>query len=67
MFGLLRIVLIALGFILIIDCIALMAVGKVNFGTVLPFLIGIVFLGHGLGATMIAECLPNILYASYLV
>ena len=55
MFGLLRIVLIALGFILIIDCIALMAVGKVNFRTVLPFLIGIVFLGHGLGATMIAR------------
>ncbi|MGP4717064.1 YdcF family protein [Psychrobacter sp. T6-6] len=57
MFGLLRIVLIALGLILIIDCIALIAIDKVNFGTVLPFLIGVVFLGHGLGAPMIARVL----------
>ena len=49
MFGLLRIVLIALGLILIIDCIALIAIDKVNFGTVLPFLIGVVFFGSWAG------------------
>lgn len=59
MFGLLRIVLIALGSILIIDCTALMAVDKVNFGTVLPFLIGVVFVGHGLGAPLIIKILAK--------
>ncbi|WP_201540553.1 YdcF family protein [Psychrobacter sp. 1044] len=37
-----------IGIILIIDCAALMVVGKVNFGSVVPFLVGIVFVIHGI-------------------
>ncbi|OLF36935.1 hypothetical protein BTW00_04910 [Psychrobacter sp. C 20.9] len=55
MCGLLRVLLTVIGAILIIDCVTLMAVDKVNFGTVLPFLIGVVFVGHGLGAHSIAK------------
>ena len=37
-----------IGIILIIDCAALMVVGKVNFGSVVPFLVGMVFVIHGM-------------------
>ncbi len=59
MFRLLRVLLTVLGAILIIDCVALMAVDKINFGTVLPLLIGMVFVGHGLCAHLIAKIVAN--------
>ena len=45
---LLRVSLSIIGVIIIVDCAILMAVGKVNFGTVVPFLLGIVFVAHGI-------------------
>lgn len=42
-----RVVLSIVGVIVIVDCIALMTVGKINFGTVVPLLIGIIFVAHG--------------------
>lgn len=47
MLKILRTLLILIGSVLVIDCVALMAVGKINFGTVVPFLIGAIFLVHG--------------------
>lgn len=47
-FPILRITLTLLGALIIIDCLALMAVGKINFGTVVPFMIGAVFIAHAL-------------------
>lgn len=44
---LLRFIISIVGIIIIVDCAVLMAVGKVNFGTVVPFLLGIVFVAHG--------------------
>ena len=37
-----------IGIILIINCAALMVVGKVNFSSVVPFLVGMVFIIHGM-------------------
>ena len=45
---LIRGVLTITGTVIIIDCIALMAVGKINFGTVVPLTIGIIFVAHGI-------------------
>lgn len=42
-----RILLIISGVIIILDCLALMALGKINFGTVVPLMIGIIFVVHG--------------------
>lgn len=44
----LRLILTISGLIIIVDCIALLAVGEINFGTLVPILIGIVFIAHGL-------------------
>ena len=44
----LRVILTITGLVLIVDCLILMAADKVNFGTVLPLLIGIIFIAHGL-------------------
>lgn len=43
----LRILLTISGLVLIIDCVILMAVGKINFSTVVPLLIGLIFIAHG--------------------
>ncbi|MGO3641444.1 MAG: YdcF family protein, partial [Psychrobacter sp.] len=43
-----RTILTIIGLVIIIDCVALMAVGKINFGSVVPFLVGSVFVAHGL-------------------
>ncbi|SLJ85851.1 YdcF family protein [Psychrobacter sp. DAB_AL43B] len=43
-----RVVLSVVGVAVIVDCIALMTVGKVNFGTVVPLLIGVIFVAHGI-------------------
>ncbi|MDE4455263.1 YdcF family protein [Psychrobacter sp. DAB_AL62B] len=43
-----RVVLSVVGVAVIVDCIALMTVGKVNFGTVVPLLIGVIFVTHGI-------------------
>ena len=43
-----RFIISIVGVIIIVDCAVLMAVGKVNFGTVVPFLLGIVFVAHGI-------------------
>ena len=45
---LVRVLLIIIGIILIIDCAALIVVGKVNFGSVVPFLVGMIFVIHGI-------------------
>ena len=44
----LRTLLAISGLILVIDCMVLIAVGKINFSTVVPLLIGIIFIAHGL-------------------
>ncbi len=43
----LRALLAISGLVLVIDCIVLIAVGKINFSTVVPLLIGIIFIMHG--------------------
>ncbi len=43
-----RVLLTIAGVVLIIDCAALMVMGKINFGTLIPFLLGIVFVTHGI-------------------
>ena len=43
-----RVLLIIIGSVIIVDCAILMAFGKVNFGSVVPFLLGIVFVIHGI-------------------
>ena len=45
---LVRVILTIIGSLMIVDCTILMAVGKVNFGSVVPFLVGIVFVAHGI-------------------
>lgn len=45
---LLRVILIISGGTMMIDCAILMAVGKINFGSVMPFLLGMVFVAHGI-------------------
>jgi uncharacterized SAM-binding protein YcdF (DUF218 family) len=45
---LVRVLLITIGSVIIVDCAILMAFGKVNFGSVVPFLLGIVFVIHGI-------------------
>ena len=44
----LRVLLTISGLVLIIDCVILMAVGKINFSTVVPLLIGLIFIAHGI-------------------
>lgn len=63
-----------IGIILIIDCTALMVVGKVNFGSVVPFLVGIVlsymeFFGMqyaGFAANIMASTAFGMGYGLYL-
>lgn len=43
-----RVVLGIIGLVLIIDCVVLMAVGKINFSTVVPLLLGVIFIAHGI-------------------
>lgn len=43
-----RVGLVSTGVVITIDCAVLMAVGKINFGTVVPFLLGSVFVAHGI-------------------
>ncbi|MEK6220341.1 MAG: YdcF family protein [Psychrobacter cryohalolentis] len=43
-----RVILTIIGSLIIVDCTILMAVGKVNFGSVVPFLVGMVFVAHGI-------------------
>ncbi|PYE38531.1 YdcF family protein [Psychrobacter fozii] len=43
-----RVILFTIGIVIIVDCIALMAIGKINFGSVAPLLLGIIFVAHGL-------------------
>lgn len=38
----------AIGSVMVADCAILMAVGKINFGTVVPFLMGVGFVAHGI-------------------
>jgi len=45
---LVRVILTIIGSLMIVDCTILMAVGKVNFGSVVPFLVGMVFVAHGI-------------------
>lgn len=44
--NLVRIVLFILGTILTLDCLVLIFLSKINFGTVIPFIIGLIFLMH---------------------
>ncbi len=43
-----QVILTIIGSLIIVDCTILMAVGKVNFGSVVPFLVGMVFVAHGI-------------------
>ena len=43
-----RVGLVVIGAVIMVDCAVLMTVGKVNFGTVVPFLLGSVFVAHGI-------------------
>ncbi|MDN3453361.1 MULTISPECIES: ElyC/SanA/YdcF family protein [unclassified Psychrobacter] len=43
-----RVILFTIGIVIIVDCVALMAIGKINFGSVVPLLLGIIFVAHGL-------------------
>ncbi|OXL18124.1 YdcF family protein [Psychrobacter sp. DAB_AL32B] len=43
-----RVVLVTIGSVIIVDCAVLIAVGKINFGSVVPFLLGMVFVAHGI-------------------
>lgn len=45
---LLRLLLFVVGLILVTDCVILIGSNRINFGTVMPFLIGIIFLVHAL-------------------
>lgn len=42
-----RLLLTVVGLVIVIDCLALMIMDKINFGTVLPFMIGAIFVAHG--------------------
>lgn len=42
----LRVLFLIFGLILIVDCTLLIAADKINFGTVVPFLIGVIFIIH---------------------
>ena len=42
-----RVALTVAGIVIIVDCVSLMIVGKINFGTVVPCLLGAVFVAHG--------------------
>ena len=42
-----RVALTVAGIVIIVDCVSLMVVGKINFGTVVPCLLGAVFVAHG--------------------
>ncbi len=48
MLKVLRVILVAVGLVLIIDCAVLIAVGKINFSTVVPLLLGMIFIIHGI-------------------
>ncbi|MBF0659322.1 YdcF family protein [Psychrobacter sp. NG25] len=48
LFTITRVILFTIGIVIIVDCVALIAVGKINFGSVVPLLLGIVFVAHGL-------------------
>lgn len=45
---LIRILLLIVGITITIDCAVLMIIGKINFGSVVPFLIGVIFVIHGI-------------------
>lgn len=45
---LIRIFLLIVGIIITIDCAVLMIIGKINFGSVVPFIIGVIFVIHGI-------------------
>ena len=43
-----RVALVTIGSVIIVDCAILMSVGKINFGTVVPCLLGVVFATYGI-------------------
>ena len=43
-----RVILVTIGSVIIVDCAILMAIGKINFGSVVPFLLGIGFVAQGI-------------------
>ena len=43
-----RVALVTIGSVIIVDCVILMCVGKINFGTVVPCLLGVVFATYGI-------------------
>ncbi len=56
---LVRITLLILGLILIIDCLALFTLLKFNFGTIVPFIIGLIFLIHAVYWQKIKAVIAN--------
>lgn len=55
----LRMLLMVAGWVLVIDCTFLIAADKINFGTVVPFLIGLIFLIHAFCWSKIQSILSN--------
>lgn len=43
-----RVILTIIGSVMIIDCLIVMVFDKINFGSVVPFLLGMVFVAHGI-------------------
>ena len=66
LFSLVRFPLSIIGSVVIIDCVILIAVGKVNFGTVVPFLLGLVFIAHGIFWHKIIAFIYQYRWLSYL-
>ena len=59
-------VLATIGSVMVVDCVILMAIGKVNFGTVVPCLLGLVFIAHGIFWHNITAFIYQYRWLSYL-
>lgn len=64
--GLLRVLLGIVGGVLIIDTVVLFALLKINFGTVVPFLIGVIFLLHALFWQAIQKNITKVVWLQYV-
>ena len=61
-----RVILLTIGSVMVVDCAILMAIGKVNFGSVVPFLLGLVFIAHGIFWHKIIAFIYQYRWLSYL-
>ena len=61
-----RVALVSIGSVMVVDCAILMAIGKVNFGTVVPSLLGLVFIAHGIFCHNVIAFIYQHRWLSYL-